>query len=80
MATQPIFDPEVATQVTIASDGTVTGQVQIINGNSVMFLVSAYPSNGFGQQYDTCIVTISSSNISWAMSAAAGQNTIKVGN
>jgi len=70
--------PEDNTEVTIASDGTISGQVEVNNGGVVKFQVSGYPTNPPGT--NTCIVTITSADISWAISPDAGQNTIKVGN
>lgn len=64
-----------ANQVTINSDGSVDGQVEINNGGEVKFQVSGYPAGS-----NVCIVSITSSNISWSSSPIAGQNTIKVGN
>lgn len=81
MAAQPIPMPEDSTEVTINADGTVTGQVEVNNGGVVKFQVSGYPTDPqTGAPYNTCIVTISQSDISWATTAIAGQNTIKVGN
>lgn len=81
MAAEPIPMPGDSTEVTIASDGTVTGQVEVNNGGMVKFEVSGYPTDSStGAPYNTCIVSISSADISWATSPAAGQNSIKVGN
>jgi hypothetical protein len=33
-----------------------------------------------GQQGNVCIITLTSSNVTWSTSPAAGENTIKVGN
>ena len=75
MAAEPIPMPETSDEVTIASDGTVTGQVQVNNGGVVKFQVSGYKPG-----YNTCIVNITSENITWAAVPDEGQNTIKVGN
>jgi hypothetical protein len=81
MAAQPIPMPQDSTEVTINSDGTVSGQVEVNNGGVVKFQVSGYPIDPqTGAPYNTCIVTISQSDISWETTAIAGQNTIKVGN
>jgi len=78
MAAEPIPMPEDNAEVTIAADGTVSGLVAVNNGGVVKFQVSGYPTNPPGT--NTCIVTITSANITWAESPAAGQNSIKVGN
>ena len=70
--------PEDDTEVTIAADGTVSGLVAVNNGGVVKFHVSGYPTNPPGT--NTCIVTITSANITWAAEPIAGQNSIKVGN
>ena len=66
-------DPQ--NEVTINSDGSIDGQVEINNGGEVKFQVSSYPAG-----MDVCTITISSSDVSWSASPIAGQNTIKVGN
>ena len=81
MAAEPIPMPEDSTQVDINAQGVINGLVDVNNGGVVKFNVTQYgidPSTG--QQGNICIVTITSSNITWSTSAAAGQNTIKVGN
>ena len=81
MAAEPIPMPEDSTEVTINSDGSVSGVVSVNNGGVVKFQVSSYPTDpSTGAPYNECIVTLSSSNITWATSPAAGQSTIKVGN
>lgn len=75
MAAEPIPLPKFATQVDIDQNGNVTGQVQVNNSGVVKFNVTQY-KNG----YDSCIVNITSANITWVQSAAAGEQTIKVGN
>jgi hypothetical protein len=81
MAAEPIPMPENSTEVTINSDNSINGQVSVNNGGVVKFQVSSYPTDPqTGAPYNTCTVTISSSNVSWSTSPAAGQNTIKVGN
>jgi hypothetical protein len=81
MAAEPIPMPETSTEVTINSDNSINGQVTVNNGGVVKFQVSSYPNDPqTGSPYNTCTVTISSSDISWSTSPAAGQNTIKVGN
>ena len=81
MAAEPIPMPEDSTEVTINSDGTITGAVSVNNGGVIKFQVSSYPTNpNTGTPYNDCIVTITSSDVTWATSAAAGQSTIKVGN
>lgn len=73
--------PETDTEVTINPDDSVVGQVNVNNGGMVKFQVSSYPTDpSTGAPYNTCIVTISSSDISWETLPIAGQNTIKVGN
>lgn len=74
MAAQPIPRPEDSTEVDIAADGTVTGQVQIKNSGVVKFDVTSYP-NG----YNTCIITITSANVTWENLPIETENTIKVG-
>lgn len=66
-------DPQ--NEVTINSDGSIDGQVEINNGGEVKFQVSSYPAG-----MDVCTITITSSDVSWSASPMAGQNTIKVGN
>jgi hypothetical protein len=66
-------DPQ--NEVTINSDGSIDGQVEINNGGEVKFQVSSYPAG-----MDVCTITITSSDVSWSASPIAGQNTIKVGN
>lgn len=68
-------DPNPPNQVTINSDGSIDGQVEINNGGEVKFQVSSYPPG-----MDVCTITITSSDVSWSASPIAGQNTIKVGN
>jgi hypothetical protein len=81
MAAEPIPMPEDSTQVTIDSNNSVSGVVSVNNGGVVKFQVSSDPIDpNTGAPYNECIVTISSSDITWATSAAAGQSTIKVGN
>jgi hypothetical protein len=81
MAAEPIPMPENSTEVTINSDNSINGQVSVNNGGVVKFQVSSYPTDPqTGAPYNTCTVTISSSDVSWSTSPAAGQNTIKVGN
>lgn len=74
MAAEPIPRPAFASEVDVAADGTVTGQVKINNDGQVKFHVK-YPAG-----YDTCVVNITQDNITWEKSALRGQNTIKVGN
>jgi hypothetical protein len=81
MAAEPIPMPETSPEVTINPDNSINGQVTVNNGGVVKFQVSGYPiDQSTGAPYNTCTVTISSSDISWSTSAVAGQNTIKVGN
>jgi hypothetical protein len=81
MAANPIPMPEDSTEVTINPDNTIDGQVEVNNGGVVKFQVSGYPIDPVtGAPYTVCIVTIQPGDIGWATSAAAGQNTIKVGN
>ena len=83
MAAEPIPMPEVNTEVTINPDNSVVGQVEVNNGGMVKFQVSSYPpipNTNPVEYYNTCTVTIASSDINWSVSAADGQNTIKVGN
>jgi len=75
MAAEPIPMPEGSTEVEIDANGVVRGVVPINNGGVVKFEVTSYKPG-----YNTCIVTIDSSNISWANSAIETENTIKVGN
>src|SRR5258708_2909456 len=66
MAAEPIPMPEDSPQVTINPDDTVVGQVNVNNGGVVKFQVSSYPTDpSTGAPYNTCIVTISPSDISW---------------
>jgi hypothetical protein len=81
MAAEPIPMPENNTEVTINSDGSISGDVSVNNGGVVKFQVSSYPINPqTGSPYNQCIVTLNSSNISWQTIAAAGQSGITVGN
>jgi hypothetical protein len=83
MAAQPIPMPEDSTEVKINPDNTIDGQVQVNNGGMIKFEVSSYPAipnTNPVEYYNTCTVTIAQSDISWSVSAAEGQNTIKVGN
>ena len=81
MAAEPIPMPEDSTEVTINSNNSINGQVTVNNGGVVKFQVSSYPTDpNTGAPYNECFITISSSDITWATSAAAGQSTIKVGN
>ena len=80
MAADPIPMPEDSTQVTINSDGTITGDVSVNNGGVVKFQVSAYKIDPqTGSPYNLCIVSIGPSNISWLTIPDAGQNGITVG-
>jgi hypothetical protein len=80
MAAEPIPMPEDSTQVTINSDGSVSGGVSVNNGGVVKFQVSGYPNDPqTGAPYNLCIVTINSSNISWLTIPDGGQNGITVG-
>ena len=81
MAAQPIPIGDPGNAVDIDSSGNVTGEVQVDNGGEVKFNVTSYGIDPVtGQTANTCIVTITSANIGWTTTAAAGQNTIKVGN
>jgi hypothetical protein len=81
MAAQPIPIGDPTNEVEIDSSGTVSGEVQVNNGGEVKFNVTSYGIDPHtGQTANTCIVTITSANISWTTLADAGQNTIKVGN
>ena len=83
MAADPIPMPEDSTEVTINPDNTIDGQVEVNNGGVIKFQVSSYPAipnTDPVEYYNTCTVTITPSDISWSVSPAAGQNTIKVGN
>jgi hypothetical protein len=83
MAADPIPMPEDSTEVTINPDNTIDGQVEVNNGGMIKFEVSRYPAipnTDPVEYYNTCTVTIEPGDISWSVSPAAGQNTIKVGN
>jgi len=81
MAAEPIPMPEDSTEVIINSDGSISGEVSVNNGGVVKFQVSSYPiDHNTGAPYNECFVTLTSANITWGTSPAAGQNTISVGN
>lgn len=81
MAAEPIPMPEDSTQVDIDQNGNISGQVEVNNGGVVKFNVTQYGIDpNTGQQGNVCEITLTSSNVAWSTSAAAGQNTIKVGN
>jgi hypothetical protein len=81
MAAEPIPMPETSPEVTINPDNSIDGQVTVNNGGVVKFQVSSYRIDpNTNAPYNECFVTITSSDITWGTSAAAGQNTIKVGN
>jgi len=83
MAADPIPMPEDSTEVTINPDNSINGQVEVNNGGVVKFQVSSYPAipnTNPVEYYNSCTVTITSSDISWSVSPDDGQNTIKVGN
>jgi len=81
MAADPIPMPANDTEVTINADGSVDGEVEVNNGGVIKFQVTGYPTDpSTGEPYNVCIVSVTTTNISWATEAIAGQNTIKVGN
>ena len=81
MAAEPIPMPEDNTEVTINSDGSISGNVSVNNGGVVKFQVSSYPNNPqTGSPYNLCIVTINSSNISWETVPNGVPSGITVGN
>jgi hypothetical protein len=68
-------------KVTINSNNSIDGQVEVNNGGVIKFEVSSYPTDPqTGEPYNVCIVTIQDTDISWETTATEGQNTIKVGN
>jgi len=81
MAAEPIPMPADSTEVDIDQYGNITGLVEIKNSGVVKFDVTKYGIDpNTGKQGNICIITLTSSNVTWSTSAAEGENTIKVGN